>query len=521
MKLPLGFVMDAYGPRVTAVAGCAMMVAGALALALGDKQSLATVGGGYFLLGAAGPFVQMPTFPFSAAFPDSRASVLSLLITCFELSTGVFVLFNELFFRAGVAVETMFLGYAAVGLGMAVTAGVLWPDHTEEEGEEGDADWDHKEEAAGGGAPEGNQPALETIPADSETPVRAKPEELPLDDGEYEGLPALWTLPWWRQMATPEFAYVAVFLGMHVFRQGFTLTTMLSQLRAAFPADGHLACSLADTFSVFLPLGFLPILLFTSSGANAYLLNRPALSFVVATAISMAWGLLFLVPSVPAYIAIFLLFPVARQFVYSTFFAYAVSVFGYQSFGRISGMACTLAGGLQFAQVPLVAALNQPDSALRWEHANAALGLAPALLLLPILWEAVAGYCARPKQPLSAAQDDPERADSVLTPMLTEREGSVDEVPRMVHFARTPSSQALAALRGKAPADGSAPMDVPNFGGWQVCASMASSLAYSSYTSPQPGSLMGHAAPQGGSFTTSLYGNLAAPNSSPPPSPAV
>eukprot|EP00873_Tetraselmis_striata_P011770 jgi/Tetstr1/432034/TSEL_021507.t1 len=399
VKLPLGVVMDVFGPRVTALAGCAMMVAGALALALGDKKSLVTVGGGYFLLGAAGPFVQMPTFPFSAAFPASRAAVLSLLITCFELSTGVFVAFNELFFRARVPVETMFLAYAGVGVAMAASAGALWPDCAEEV-EVGKGDWDGE-----AGHPQaGLQPTsgVETIPAARESgeggaPAAAgarKAEVALLEEEEgtgSEGVGALWELPWWRQMATPEFVYVAAFLAVHVFRQGFTLTTMLIQLTDAFPGNDHLACTMADIFSLFLPLGFLPILLFTTSGANAYLLNRPSLSFLVATAVSMAWGLLFLTPSVPAFIAIFILFPVARQFVYSTFFAYAVSVFGYQSFGRISGMACTLAGAVQFAQVPLIGVLKTGSGALRWWHVNAALGAAPALLLLPIAWEWAGG----------------------------------------------------------------------------------------------------------------------------------
>lgn len=491
-KLPLGLVMDSFGPRITAVLGCLMMIAGALLIALGPKQSFSAIGGGYFLLGTSGPFIQMPCFPFSNLFPENRSTVLSLLITCFELSTGVFVIFNELYFHAQVHVETLFLGYAALAVAMALSAALLWPDYTEDTLVEYHSEADEEEATAqlyrpqSGTCLEGS--TEESNGSDEHRAVHWQNTQQRSDDDDgssyCEAVPSMWLLPWWRQMATREFTYVSAFLMIHVFRQGFTLTTMLSQLLHFFP-DVHLACRLADTFSLFLPLGFLPILLFTSSGANAYLLNRPALSFVVATLISMAWGLLFLTPTVPAYIAIFVIFPVARQFVYSTFFAYSVSVFGYDSFGRISGMACTLAGLTQFAQLPLIRLIKEGDTPLQWWHVDIALGLLPALLLLPILWE-WATCCGGSPNALTGEKH--EREDSVLLPLASEVDGAQDEVPSLVPMRRNSSTAALAALRAKSR---SQPMDVPHFGSFQMCASMADSIAgsiaYSSYTSPNPG----------------------------------
>ena len=52
---------------------------------------------------------------------------------------------------------------------------------------------------------------------------------------------------------------------------------------------------------------------------------------------SQVYGLLLLWPNKWAFLALFVMFPVARQFVFSTFFSFSANTFGYASFGRIAG----------------------------------------------------------------------------------------------------------------------------------------------------------------------------------------
>ena len=67
-KLPLGLVLDKCGPRFTAILGGALVAAGSLLVGYGDRQSVLHMAGGYFMLGVAGPFVQMPCFQFSELY---------------------------------------------------------------------------------------------------------------------------------------------------------------------------------------------------------------------------------------------------------------------------------------------------------------------------------------------------------------------------------------------------------------------------------------------------------------------
>lgn len=59
-----------------------------------DKQSVVLQGTAYFLLGASGPFIQMSTFEFANLAPSIKTSIISFMITVFELSTGVFYIFD-------------------------------------------------------------------------------------------------------------------------------------------------------------------------------------------------------------------------------------------------------------------------------------------------------------------------------------------------------------------------------------------------------------------------------------------
>jgi MFS family permease len=127
-KLPLGIFLDSFGPRFTAVLGAILLCVGSLLLALGDRQSQNLMMLGYFLLGLAGPFLQMPCFQFSELFGARKASAMASLITCFELSTGVFWVFGQLHTMFGLDRTPLFIGYAGVGIYTLLTALFFWPD---------------------------------------------------------------------------------------------------------------------------------------------------------------------------------------------------------------------------------------------------------------------------------------------------------------------------------------------------------------------------------------------------------
>jgi MFS family permease len=127
-KLPLGILLDKCGPRFTSVVGALLLSTGSLIMALADKQTQHMMMFGYFLLGVAGPFLQMPCFQFSELFGTRKASAMASLITCFELSTGVFWVFGQLHDLFQLSSTSLFLGYTGVGVYTLVTALFFWPD---------------------------------------------------------------------------------------------------------------------------------------------------------------------------------------------------------------------------------------------------------------------------------------------------------------------------------------------------------------------------------------------------------
>jgi MFS family permease len=347
-KMPLGFILDHAGPRFTAVLGGVMVLAGSALMALGDRESLPQMATGYFLLGVAGPFVQMPTFQFTELYgAQGKGTAMSQLVTCFELSTGVFELMNVAYFYGSKEIcnlRVMFLAFGACGLFVAITSVLFWPDRPHRAPRVGGA----------GGAP---------------------PPAAPL---AHLGLR--------QQLGSGAFWMAASFMCVHIFRQGFVLATLGPQMETFFP--GRTAKMLSDAFSVVLPLGFIPMAILTATGGAGAILRRPMFAFFFVTVLSMLYGGLLLVPNVYAYLVLFVVFPLARQLVFSTFFSYCASVFGFGAFGRISGVASTLAGTIQLSMSPFITAVEEggrapfpPTMSLpsRWRAADVFLGSVPAV----------------------------------------------------------------------------------------------------------------------------------------------
>mmetsp|Transcript_30208 Transcript_30208/g.77559 ORF Transcript_30208/g.77559 Transcript_30208/m.77559 type:complete len:538 (-) Transcript_30208:873-2486(-) len=396
-KLPLGIFLDRYGPRATSIVGSILLIGGSLAMAWGDKQSVAVQGTAYFCLGASGPFIQMSCFQFSNLFPLMKSSIISFMITLFELSTGVFYLFNVANRSLGAGREALFTLYAGVGIFTLVTAAALWPDAPHEApGEEGEGEDEEVDVGVGAHVDEGTQSLLASPPA-------IPPSQLPLIDR-----PFLW------QLATWDFTYLLVFFCMHNFTQGLVMTTMGEQVAHFFP-DPETADMLAETFSVVLPMGFLPVLLCTFAGISGFILSRFNLAFVVTSVLSCTYGALFLWPTIPTYVLLFVDFPVARQFVFSTFISYSAEKFGFRTFGTINGLASTIAGLIQLAQTAIVSVCVDPKSAFGWEQLDVLMATVPMVLVLPPIWSWLTAAC-EPKQLTEEQAALSEVTDALLGP---------------------------------------------------------------------------------------------------------
>ena len=386
-----------------------MAVAGSLMMGWCDKQSVALQGAAYFLLGASGPFIQMSTFQFSNLFPSHSTSVISFMICLFELSTGVFYIFKVANESLGLGSAELFTIYAACGVFTLVTALLLWPDRPY------------------GLAPEGEQQQQqqqqeEALGEDNEDEARDKATA-----AFWASAPPLSERSFLQQLCSTEFAYLLAFFTIHNFTQGLVMTTMGPQV-AYFFEDKGTAEMLADVFSIILPLGFLPVMICTVAGVSGFILSRFNLSFVVTTVISCAYGGLFLVASVPSYVTLFVLFPVARQFCFSTFISYSAAVFGFRTFGSINGLASTIAGLVQLLQSLVVAEADDPDGLFGWEAMDLAMAVIPMFLVAPpiITW-CRRSFCSSLPEGISSSPD----TEPLLPPSGSSSGGTTE--PPLLH----------------------------------------------------------------------------------------
>ena len=92
--LPVGTVLDVYGPKVSGIVGSFCLALGAIFM--GFAKSLPGDGYilGYLLLSLGGPFVFISSFHLSNAFPTRSGLILSTLTGAFDASSALFLIFR-------------------------------------------------------------------------------------------------------------------------------------------------------------------------------------------------------------------------------------------------------------------------------------------------------------------------------------------------------------------------------------------------------------------------------------------
>ena len=77
--LPVGTILDKYGPRVCGVVGSVLLAVGSVFFILASKVPFDAYIPGYFFLALGGPFIFISSFQLSNAFPRNSGLVLALL----------------------------------------------------------------------------------------------------------------------------------------------------------------------------------------------------------------------------------------------------------------------------------------------------------------------------------------------------------------------------------------------------------------------------------------------------------
>ncbi|EXJ70704.1 uncharacterized protein A1O5_05694 [Cladophialophora psammophila CBS 110553] len=359
--LPIGTILDKYGPKVCGIIGSIFLTAGALLFSFATKVDGDLFTPGYFFLALGGPFVFISSFQLSNTFPQNSGLILALLTGAFDSSSALFLVFRLVYEATGGKLNThrLFLLYLIVPIFIFIVQVFVMPKESYKTVSE--VVKDAEEEVNAPTPPEASEEERRTLHDRRESTIqeisllldkstntkRQKREEHKNAKsgvwGAMHGYTAL------QQIKSPWFWLITLFTVVQMTRINYFVATIRPQERYLL-GSAHKAKMVNDFFDVALPLGgvlsipFIGVLLDNTS-------TPFALGFLVVAATII--GILGCLPYMWAAIANVCLFVVYRPFYYTTVSDYAAKVFGFQTFGKVYGLIICLAGLFNFLQSPL------------------------------------------------------------------------------------------------------------------------------------------------------------------------
>lgn len=130
--LPIGTILDHFGPRVCGLSGALFLTVGSLLMAFEESLPFDGLLVGYLFLALGGPFTYISSFQLSNAFPKHSGLILALLTGAFDASSALFLVYRVIFEKTGGAFghDKFFLAYLVVPVVIAVLQFILLPKHS-------------------------------------------------------------------------------------------------------------------------------------------------------------------------------------------------------------------------------------------------------------------------------------------------------------------------------------------------------------------------------------------------------
>ena len=367
--LPVGTILDRYGPRVSGLVGAVLLAIGALLLAFAAQLPFDAYIPGYLFLALGGPFVFISSFQLSNTFPRHSGLILALLTGAFDSSSAIF-LFYRLIYAASddtFNIQRFFLVYLAIPVYILLVQIFVMPANsyktvgeliTQAE-EETTAELDHSELTNEDNGVRQRQSEEESrqrreSAVDEMTSLLGKGgNKQQQEEDKKKAISGVWGalhgLSAWQQIKTPWFGLITVFTVVQMTRINYFVATIYTQYDYMLHSP-TLAKHVNHVFDVALPLGGIISIPFIG-----LVLDNTSTTFVLGllVAIASAIGLLGLLPFLWAAYANIALFVLYRPLYYTAVSDYAAKVFGFQTFGKVYGLIICLAGILNFTQSAL------------------------------------------------------------------------------------------------------------------------------------------------------------------------
>ncbi|KAE8348814.1 major facilitator superfamily domain-containing protein [Aspergillus coremiiformis] len=385
--LPVGTILDAYGPRVCGIIGSGFLTVGALLFGFSSSFGFDGYILGYLFLSLGGPFIFISSFHLSNTFPTRSGLILSMLTGAFDASSALFLIFRLInentngrfttgkFFLAYLAVPVLILAAQLTIMPSTSykTAGELVQQAEAEITAEAHDQVDDDIQDRNEGQRQRNDRRIQRqdivnkiqdLLIDGAPDHASRPEDpvLRTNGGELDATstkPQNTTGGVWgamhgcsalQQVQSPWFALITVFTVLQMLRINYFVASIRQQYEFLFGSPEQ-ARKINEVFDFFLPLGGLVSVPFIGA-----ILDNASTPFVLLVLVSSATviGVLGCIShSIEAGYTNIAIFVIYRPFYYTAVSDYAAKVFGFQTFGKVYGLIICLSGLGNFAQAGL------------------------------------------------------------------------------------------------------------------------------------------------------------------------
>ena len=97
VALPVGTILDRFGPRVSGILGAIFITVGSVLFAFAADLPFDAYIPGYLFLALGGPFIFISSFQLSNTFPQYSGLILALLTGAFDTSSAVFLVYRLIY----------------------------------------------------------------------------------------------------------------------------------------------------------------------------------------------------------------------------------------------------------------------------------------------------------------------------------------------------------------------------------------------------------------------------------------
>ncbi|MCJ1296119.1 hypothetical protein MMC34_007684 [Xylographa carneopallida] len=366
--LPVGTILDKYGPRISGIIGSVLLTMGAVFFIFASKLPFDAYIPGYLFLALGGPFVFISSFQLSNTFPRHSGLILALLTGAFDSSSAVFLFYRLIYeaTRGSFTPSNLFTVYLVVPALILVVQIFLMPARSYKTvGElvaaaEGSVDEiyhieeDHNDPTRQERRREERRIRRESVLSELAPLLGKKGEDKQQEQEQRKKeISAVWGAlhgqTAFQQVKTPWFILVTLFTMGQMLRINYFVATIRPQYEYML-GSYQLAEQVNNFFDIALPVGGVVSIPFIG-----LILDNTSTTFVLAFLVTTATtiGVLGCLPYIWAAYANIVLFVIYRPLYYTAVSDYAAKVFGFHTFGKVYGLIICLAGLFNFLQSAL------------------------------------------------------------------------------------------------------------------------------------------------------------------------